>query len=167
LRSTLVINDILNSENVIVVEVSKLIGISYIAPKGSGVALFEVFDNIKKLNDNLFHFGKCTQVAHNSEERVIALIRNSVIYISVYLRVKSKIVSGKDVIFYITKKHGGAYKDAILVAAITLSLDEPQSVRLHGKLNIEASEDLVLCVFSTGSFHFNIMDKSVFTMYEA
>jgi len=50
LRSTLIINDILKSENVIVAEASKPAGISYIAPKVSGVALFEVFDKIKKLN---------------------------------------------------------------------------------------------------------------------
>jgi len=98
--------------------------------------LFEVFDKIKKLNGYLFHFGKCTKIDHNSKEKVIDLIRDSVIYISVYFRVKSTIVSGKGVIFYITKKHGGAYKDAILVAASTLSLNEPQLVRLHGKLNI-------------------------------
>jgi len=65
--------------------------------------LFKAFDKIKKLNTNLFHFSKCIKVAHNSEEKVIDLIRNSTIYVSIYLRVQFPISmpSGLDVTFYL------------------------------------------------------------------
>jgi len=57
LRSALIIVDMLKSENVIVAEASTPTAIAYIPPKGIDIALFEVFDKIKKLNDNLFHSG--------------------------------------------------------------------------------------------------------------
>jgi len=80
---------------------------------------------------------------------VIDLIRDSVIYTSVYLREKFTIVSGKDVIFYRTKNHEDGIKGAILVATVTPVLNRTQLIRLNGKLNIKASEDLVLYAFST------------------
>jgi len=150
LRSTLIINDILKSENVIVAEASKPAGRAYIPLEGIDIALFEAFDKIKKLNGNLFHFGKCTKVAHNSEEKVIYLIRDSTIYVSIYLRVQFAIFGeSEDVMFYLTKNHEEGLKSAILVATVTPVLNEVQLVRLHGKLSIKASEDLVLFMFST------------------
>jgi len=87
LRSTLIINDSLKSENVIVVEATKPAVRAYAPTEGCGVALFKVFDKIKKSNGNLFHFGKCTKVAHYSEDKVVYLLRESTIYVSIYLRV--------------------------------------------------------------------------------
>jgi len=65
----------------------------------------------------------------------------------------------EDVMFYLTKNHDTNLKSADLVAAVT-----PIT---HGRLIIKASEDLTFHVFSTGSFGLQIMDKSVFTMYQA
>jgi len=81
LRSTLIINDLLASENVIVAEASKWTAINNVAP-GPITPLFDVFDKIKKLNCNLFYFGECTEVAHNSKDKVI--LRDSTIYVSIY-----------------------------------------------------------------------------------
>jgi len=69
--------------------------------------------------------------------------------------------------FYLTKNHKEGIKSAILVAAVTTVLNEVQLVRLHGKLSIKASEDQILNVFSTYALSFEVMDKSVFTMYIA
>jgi len=60
LRSTLMINDILKSESVIFDEVSQSVVITYYPLLATDLALFVVFDKIKKLNGNLFHLGKCT-----------------------------------------------------------------------------------------------------------
>jgi len=165
LRSTLIINDILKSENVIVAKVSKPTGRAYFP----SIALFEVFDKIKKLNGNLFHFGKCTKVAHNSEDKVVDLLRYSTIYVSIYLRVQF-VIYGKfeeAVMLYLSKNHEIDLKSAILVAAITPVLDEVRLVRLHGNLSIKAPEDLTLHVFSAYHFNVLIMDKSIFTVYIA
>jgi len=118
LRSTLIINDILKSENVIVAEASKPIEVIISHPVediisyniediishttnadskdliGMTSPLFKVFDKIKTLNGNLFHFGECTMVAHNSEDKVVDLLRDSTIYVSIYLRVELKIFLG-------------------------------------------------------------------------
>jgi len=48
--------------------------------------------------------------------------------------------------FYLTKNHEEGLKIAIMVAAVTPVPNEIQLVRLHGKLNIKASEDLGLHV---------------------
>jgi len=61
LRSTLIINNLLASENVIVVEASKWTAINNAAP-GPITPLFDIFDKIKKLTGDLFHFGKCTKI---------------------------------------------------------------------------------------------------------
>jgi len=88
LRSTIIINDILKGENVIVAEASKSAGRACFPLEDSSIALFEVFDKIKKLNGNLFHFGKCTKIAHNSEDKVVDLLRDVTNYVSIYLRVQ-------------------------------------------------------------------------------
>jgi len=162
LRSTLIINDLLASENVIVADASKPIRFS-----GKSVALFKASDTNKKLNGNLFYFGKFTKVAHNTKEKVIDLLRDSTIYVSIYLRVQLALLGGSgDEMFYLTKNHDTNLKSAVLVAAVT-SVLETRLIRLHGRLSITASEDLTLHVFSTGSFSLQIMDKSGFTMYQA
>jgi len=167
LRSTLIINDLLASENVIVVEVSKWTAINHVAP-GPITPLFDVFDKIKKLNGNLFHFGECTKVAHNSKDKVIDLLRDSTIYVSIYLRVQLALLGRlEDVMFYLTKNHDTTLKNAVLVAAVTPVINETRLIRLHKRLSIKSSEDVTLHVFSTGSFSLQIMDKSVFTMYQA
>jgi len=104
LRSTLIINDMLMSENVIVAEVSRQTGINRLRFRDGDAAFFDAFDKIKKLNGNLFHFGKCTKVTHNREEKVIDVIRDYTIYVSIYLKVQFVFISG-DVIFYLTKNH--------------------------------------------------------------
>jgi len=116
LRSTLIINDLLASENVIVVEASKWSAINNVAP-GPITPLFDVFDKIKKLNGNLFHFGKCTKIDHNSKDKVVDLLRDSTIYVSIYLRVKLDIYFGEseDVMFYLSKNHESDLKSAVLV----------------------------------------------------
>jgi len=167
LRSTLIINDILKSENVIVAEESKSVGRAYFPHDDSSIALFEVFDKIKKLNGNLFHFGKCTKVANNSEDKVVDLLRDSTIYVSIYLRAQF-VIYGKleePVMFYLSKNHERDIKSAILVANVTPVLDEVRLVRLHWKLIMKASEDLALHVFSAYHFKLLIMEKSIFTMY--
>jgi len=85
LRSTLIINNILKSENVIVVEASTQTGRAYFPDEDSSciIASFEVFDKIPKLNGNVFHFGKCTKVDHNSKEKMIDLLKDSTIYVSI------------------------------------------------------------------------------------
>jgi len=105
LRSTLVINDMLMSENVIVIEIINniLYIISRKNPMDITPHLFYAFDTINKLNGNLFHFGKCTKLAHNSEDKVVDLLRDSTIYVSIYLRVIFIKVSEEDVMFYVTK----------------------------------------------------------------
>jgi len=85
LRSMLIINDTLMSEKVIVAEASD--STEFYQDPGSNAALFKTFDKLKKLNGNVFHFGKCTKVAHNSQDKVVDLHRNSTIYVSIYLRV--------------------------------------------------------------------------------
>jgi len=170
LISTLIINDILKSENVIVAEASKPIGRDYFPhEESSSVALFDIFDKIKKLNGNLFHLGRCTKVAHNSKEKVIDLIRDSTLYVSIYLRVQFYIIGDLEepVMLYLSKNHERDLKSAILVAAVTPVLDEVRLVRLHGKLSIKASEDLTLNMFLSRHFRFRIIEKSIFTMYEA
>jgi len=148
LRSTHIINDILKSENVIVAEASIPTRRTYAPIDGGSVAFFEVFDKIKKLNGNLFHLGKCTKVAHNSEEKVVDLLRDSTIYVSIYLRIQFVIYGqSEDVMFYLTKNHEEGVKSAILVSTVTPALNEVQLVRLHGKLSIKASEDLSLYAF--------------------
>jgi len=112
--------------------------------------LFEVFDRLKKLNGNLFHFGKCTKVAHNSKEKVKYLFRDSTIYVSIYIRVQFAVVSGKDAMFYVTKNHDTNLKSAILIATVTPNINQIRLISLHGKLNVKASEDMTLYVFSTG-----------------
>jgi len=156
----------LMSEDIIVVEASKPTGILYIAP-GINIALFEVFDKIKKLNGNLFYFGKCTNVAHNTEDKVVDLLLDFTIYVSIYLRVRFIYVSGETLMFHLSKNHEESLKSAILVAAVTPGLNETRLVRLHGKLSIKAPEDLTLNVFSTYALSFEVLDKSIFTMYEA
>jgi len=171
LRSTL-INAILKSENVIVAEVSKPIEVIISHPINAdskdliGVSqpLFEVFDKIKKLNGNLFHFGKCTKVTHNSEDKVIDLLRNSTIYVSIYLRVRFTFVSGANLMFYVTKNHERGPKSAILVATVNPNIDETRLVRLHGKLRIKSPEDLTLNVFLLNAVSFEVMDK-LFSQY--
>jgi len=101
LRSTLIINDMLMSENVIVAEASKPTGITHVAANFGGVALFKAFGKIKKLNGNLFHFGNCTKVAHNSENKVVDLLRDSTIYVSIYLRVMFVRPPERTVIFFL------------------------------------------------------------------
>jgi len=171
LRSTLIINDILKSENVIVVEVSIPAIITYYPLVGTDLVLFDLFDKIKKLNGNLFHFGKCTNVAYNSKDNVVDLIWDSVIYVSIYLRVNLFLRGDveEDVMFYLTKNHEEGLNSAILAAAVTPVPNEIQIqlVRLHGKLSIKASEDLTLNVFLSYHFSSSIMDKSIFTMYVA
>jgi len=121
-----------------------------------------------KLTGNLFHFGKCTKPAHNTKDKVIDLIRDSTIYVSIYSRVQLALLGGSgDVMFYLTKNHNTSPKSAVLVAAVTPPLSVTQLVRLHGRLSVKASEDLTLHVFSAASFSLQIMDKSVFTMYQA
>jgi len=56
-RSTLIINDLIASENIIVVEASKWTAINNLPP-GPITPLFDVFDKITKLKGNLFHFGE-------------------------------------------------------------------------------------------------------------
>jgi len=154
LRSTLIIDDMLMSEDIIVVEASKPTGILYIAP-GINIALFDVFDKIKKLNGNLFYFGKCTNIAHNTEDKVVDLLnRDFTIYVSIYLRVRFTYVSEETLMFYLSMNHEDGLKSAILVAAVTPGLNETRLVRLHGKLSIKASEDLTLNVFSTYALSF-------------
>jgi len=169
LRSTLIINDMLMSENVIVAEASK--PTEFIPTLGAeSVLLFKAFDTIKKLNGYLFHFGKCTKVAHNSEDKVIDLLRDSTIYVSIYLRVRfSSAPSGIDLMFYLSKNHEEGLKSAVLVGAtVTPSVSVAQLVRLHRKLSINASEDLTLHVVSPGYiFDYEVLDKSVFTIYIA
>jgi len=77
LRLTLIINDTLMSENVIVVEASKPIGSAYFPYENGSLSLFTAFDKIKKLNGNLIHFGECTKVALNIKDKVIDLLRDS------------------------------------------------------------------------------------------
>jgi len=60
LRSTLIINDTLKSENVIVAEVSLSARVTYYPLNGTDFTLIGLFDEIKKLNGNLFHLGRCT-----------------------------------------------------------------------------------------------------------
>jgi len=167
LRSTLIINNLLASENVIVVEASKQTAINNVTP-GPITPLFDKFDKIKKLTGNLFHFGECTKIAHNSKDNVIDLIRDSTIYVSIYLRVQLSLLGGLgDVMFYLTKNHDTSLKSALLAATVTPPIKNTRLIRLHGKSSIKASEDLTLHVFSTASFSLRIMDKSVFTMYQA
>jgi len=149
------------------VKTSALREISYIPSEDANITLFEVFDKIKKLNGNLFHFGEYTIVAHDSEDKVIDLLRDSTIYISIYLRVKFVKSSEEDVMFYLFKNHEEGLKSAILVATVTPVLKEIQLVRLHGKLSIKASEDLGLHVFSACNIGIGILENSVFTMYIA
>jgi len=138
-------------------------------------SLFDVFDKIKKLTGNLFHSGKCTKPSHNSKDKVIDLLRDSTIYVSIYLRVQLALLGGAragetgsgDVMFYLTKNHNTNLKSAVLVATVTPPLKNTHLVRLHVRLSVKASEDLTLHVFSTASFSLQIMDKSVFTMYQA
>jgi len=66
--------------------------------------LFEVFDKIKKLNGNLFHFGKCTKAAHNSKDNVVDLIRDSTIYVSIYLWVQFMVISEYTLSFEVMDK---------------------------------------------------------------
>jgi len=63
------------------------------------------------------------------------------------------------------KNHEEGLKSANLVAAVTPVLDEVRLVRVHGKLRIKASEDLILHVFLAYALSFEVMDKSVFIMY--
>jgi len=56
IRLTLIIHDLLASENVIVAEVSKWEAMNNADP-GPITPLFDVFDKITKLTGNLFHFG--------------------------------------------------------------------------------------------------------------
>jgi len=96
------------------------------------------------------------------------LTRDSTIYVSIYLRIQLALLGGSgDVMFYLTKNHNANLKNAVLVAPVTPPINNTQLVRLHGRLSIKASEDLTLRVFSTASFSLQIMDKSVFTMYQA
>jgi len=167
IRSTLIINNLLASENIIVVEVSKWIAINNAAP-GPITPLFNVFDKIKKLNSNLFHFGECTKIDHNSKDKVVDLIRDSTIYVSIYLRVQLALLGGLgDVMFYLTKNHDTNLQSAVLVATVTPPINNTRLIKLHGRLSIRASEDLTLHVFSTASFSLQIMHNSVFTMYQA
>jgi len=123
LRSTLIIHDLLASENVIVVEASNWTRINNLPPVPI-TPLFDVFDKITKLTGNLFHFGKCTKVAHNSKDKVIDPIRDSTIYVSIYLRVQLALLGGSgDVMFYLTKNHDTNLKSAVLVAAVTPPLN--------------------------------------------
>jgi len=69
--------------------------------------------------------------------------------------------------FYLTKNHEEGLKSAILVAAVTPVLNEIQLIKLHGKLSIKTSEDLGLYVFSEYALSFEVMDRSVFTMFLA
>jgi len=48
--------------------------------------------------------------------------------------------------FYLTKNHERDLKSAILLATVTLIINEVQLVRLHGKLNAKASEDLAIYI---------------------
>jgi len=84
LRSTLIINDTLTSENVIIAEVSKPSEVRPVLFGSINLVLFDAFDKIKKLNDSLFHFEECTKVAHNSDEKVVDVLRDSTIYVSIY-----------------------------------------------------------------------------------
>jgi len=118
LRSTLIINHILKSENVIVAEASKTSRVLHITYTDKSETLFEVFDKIKKLNGNFIHFGKCTKVAHNSEDKVVDLLGVSTIYVSIYLRVQFTVVSGEDAMFYVTKNHDTNLKSDILTALL-------------------------------------------------
>jgi len=130
--------------------------------------LFGAFDKIKKLTGNLFHFGESTKVAHNSKDKVIDLLRDSTIYVSIYLRVRFTFISGENLMFYVTENHERDLKSAVLVASVTPARNEIRIVRLHGKLSIKASEDLMLYFYSTGiMLSFEVMDKTIFTMYEA
>jgi len=115
----------------------------------SSLAWFGAFDKIKKLNGNLFHFGECTKVAHNSKDKVIYLLRDSTVYVSIYLRVRFSFISREPMMLYLSKNHEGDIKSAVLVAAVTPDIDGIKLVRLHGKLSIKASEDLMLYSFST------------------
>jgi len=70
--------------------------------------------------------------------------------------------------FYVTKNHERDLKSAVLIAAVTPDIKGVKLVRLHGKLSIKASEEVMLYVSSTGIIlSFKVMDKSIFTMYEA
>jgi len=109
------------------------------------------FDKIKKLNGNLFHFWEYTKVAHNSKDKVIYLLRDSTIYVSIYLRVQLALLGGlEDIMFYLTKNHDINLKSAVLVADVTPVSSEVKLVRLHGRLSIKSSSNLTLHVFSTG-----------------
>jgi len=104
---------------------SRVLHITY---TDKSVTLFEVFDKLKKLNGYLFHFGKCTKVTHNSKEKVIDLLRDSTIYVSICLRVQFAVVSGEDAMFYVTKNHDTNLKSAILIAAVTRNINQTRLI---------------------------------------
>jgi len=103
LRSMLIINNALISENAIVVEASAWTSLNNLAP-GPVKPLFNVFDRIKKVNGDLFHFGECTKIAHNNKDKVVDLLRDSNIYVSFYLRVQLAVLGKmENVMFYLAK----------------------------------------------------------------
>jgi len=79
---------------------------------------------------------------------------------------------GEDAMLYLSKNHEEGLKIAVLAGAtvtptVTPSVSGAQLVRLHGELSIKASEGLTLHTFSANTIDYEVMDKSVFTMYIA
>jgi len=95
---------------------------------------------------------------------VVDLLRDSTICVSIYLRVTFVRVSEVDV----TKNHYTNLKSALLIATISPKSGETRLIILHGKLNVKASEDLTLYLFSAAAYlYFKVLEKSVLTMYIA
>jgi len=108
------------------------------AEPGSNMSLFDVFDKIKELNGDLFHFGKCTKPVHNSEEKVVDVIRDFVIYISLYVRVMLPVIVLEPVMFDLSKNHDKDPSNAVLASEVTSTPSGIQSVRLQGRINVTA-----------------------------
>jgi len=184
LRSTLIINDLLDNENVIAADVSVRDTFVTQVSWSKGAALFKTFDNLKKLEGNLFHFGKCTKAAHNSEDKVEDVIRDTKIYVLILLKIKidtihgrGSIVESHDMVFYLTNNHYEDSRNTILTTTFSIPVLELYTgvgdiytkihlVRLRGKLIVNATEDLALHMFSTSCIDFTVMEGSMFTMSE-
>jgi len=129
MKAVLVANNLFDSDNIIVVEITSDMIFTCRAPYSHIVSPFLFPDKIKitKLKGDLFHFGECTTVAHNSKDKVINVRRDSRIRISILLRVSVEAgVSSDgfylthDVIFYLAKNHDSDLENAILKGAFII-----------------------------------------------
>jgi len=82
LRTALIVNDLITTENVIILEVGPFVQpISATASSdidANSLSLFdEDFKRIKKINSYLFHFG-----IYNGEDKVVRVDRDSTLYVS-------------------------------------------------------------------------------------